>query len=312
AEQVFRTDQGGGLAGAARRDFLEHMVGDHSVLTMDGGSWAHHRKALTPPLRARQVAAYHDEITEIAAEKIAGWPLGEPMALRERMQEITLEVIIRMVFRIRDAERVRRLHALLPRLITLGGAASVAALAARRRERFTGVPFLPYTRFLKLRAAVDVILYEEIARRRRAETESTDVLGRLLTAGFSDQEIRDELITLLIAGHETTATSLAWAFERLLRLPHILERLPGDEAYLDAVIKEVMRIRPAVYEAPRLLDAPLELGGYEIPAGAYASVFIPLVHRDPDAFPEPDEFRPERFLDGPSRAWMPFGGGRRF
>ncbi|TMS00482.1 cytochrome P450 [Nonomuraea basaltis] len=118
---------------------------------------------------------------------------------------------------------------------------------------------------------------------------------------------------MLIAGHETTATGLAWAFERLLRLPEALERLPDHEPYLDAVVKEVLRVRPVVYEAARLLDAPLRLGEYEIPAGWYAGPYIPLVHRDPDVFDAPEEFRPERFLDGrQSRAWMPFGGGRRF
>ncbi|MDA0636801.1 cytochrome P450 [Nonomuraea sp. MCN248] len=313
AEEVFRTDQGGGLAGAARRDFLEPLVGAHSVLTLDGDAWSRHRKALTPPLRARQVAGYHDEITDIAAEKIATWPLGVPIALRDLMQDITLEVIIRLVFGIRDAERLGRLRALLPRLIKFGGSMSVAMLPARLRERAAAAPFLPYARFLKLRAGVDAILYEEIARRRQDETDGTDVLSRLLASGLTDEEIRDELVTLLIAGHETTATSLAWAFERLLRLPHVLERLPDDEPYLDAVVKEVMRVRPAVYEAPRLLDAPLRLGGHEIPAGVYAGPFIPLVHHDPVAFPSPGEFRPERFLDGQqNRAWMPFGGGRRF
>ncbi|MFG1947310.1 cytochrome P450 [Nonomuraea sp. NPDC048826] len=313
AEQVFRTDRGGGLAGAARRDFLKPMVGSHSVLTLDGDAWSHHRKALTPPLRARQVAGYHDEIADIAAEKIATWPLGVPFALRDRIQEITLEVIIRLIFGIRDAERLGRLHVLLPRLITLGGSASVVMLPSHLRGRAAKAPFTPYARFLKARATVDAILYEEIAHRRRTEADGADMLSGLLAAGFTDEEIRDELITLLIAGHETTATSLAWAFERLLRLPHILERLPDDEEYLDAVVKEVMRLRPAVYEAPRLLDAPLRLGDYEVPAGWYAGPFIPLVHLDPDAFPEPEKFSPERFLDGrQSRAWMPFGGGRRF
>ncbi len=312
AEQVFRTDAGGGRAGAARRDFLEPLVGRHSVLTLDGDDWAGHRKTLTPPLRARQVAGYHDEIAAIAAEKIAGWPLGEPFTLRDRMQEITLEIILRLVFGIRDAARLDRLRALLPELIEAGGSMTVAMLPARLREPAGRVPFLPYARFLRLRATVDAILYDEIARRRR-EPEGTDVLSRLLEAGLGDEEARDELITLLIAGHETTATGLAWAFERLLRLPHMLRRLPDDEVYLDAVIKEVLRVRPVVYEAPRLIDAPLRLGGYEIPAGWYAGPFIPLVHHDAAAFPSPEEFRPERFLDGQqSRAWMPFGGGRRF
>jgi cytochrome P450 len=312
AEQVYRTDTGGGNAGEARRDFLEHLVGAHSVLTLDGDDWAKHRKALTPPLRARQVAGYHDEIAAIAAEKIATWPLGEPFTLRDRMQEITLEIIIRLVFGIRDAGRIGRLRALLPRLIEAGGSMSVAMLPPRLREPMARLPFSPYARFLRVRAAVDAILFEEIARRRK-EPEGTDVLSRLLATGLGDQEVRDELITLLIAGHETTATGLAWAFERLLRLPDVLRRLPDDETYLDAVIKEVLRVRPVVYEAPRVLDAPLRLGGYEIPAGWYAGPSIPLVHHDAAAFPSPEEFRPERFLDGQqSRAWMPFGGGRRF
>ncbi|SEG79573.1 Cytochrome P450 [Nonomuraea solani] len=312
AEQVFRTDQGGGHAGAARRDFLEHMVGAHSVLTLDGDPWWRHRKTLNPPLRAKQVAGYHDDIAAIAAEKIATWPLDRPFPLRDRMQEITLEIIIRLIFGVTDAGRVDRLRELLPGLIETGGSMQVAMLPERLRGPLGRVPFLPYGRFLRLRAEVDALLFDEI-RRRRAAPGGTDVLGRLLETELGDQEIRDELITMLIAGHETTATGLAWAFERLLRMPDILRRLPDDEPYLDAVVKEVLRVRPVVYEAPRLLDAPLRLGEYEIPAGWYAGPYIPLVHRDPAAFPAPGEFRPERFLEGhQSRAWMPFGGGRRF
>ncbi|SDJ97903.1 cytochrome P450 [Nonomuraea jiangxiensis] len=148
---------------------------------------------------------------------------------------------------------------------------------------------------------------------RLIATGGTDVLGRLLETEPADQEIRDELITMLVAGHETTATGLAWAFERLVRMPEVMRRLPDDEPCLDAVVKEVLRVRPVVHEAPRLLDAPLEPGDHEIPAGWYAGPYIPLVHHDPAAFPEPAEIRPERFLEGrQSRSWMPFGGGRRF
>ncbi|WP_188189125.1 cytochrome P450 [Nonomuraea sp. SYSU D8015] len=312
AGQIYQTDQDGGRAGEARRDFLEHMVGKHSVLTLDGDEWWRHRKLLNPPLRAKQVAGYRDEIAAIAAEKIATWPLGRPFALRERMQDITLEIIIRLIFGIRDAGRVGRLRALLPELIETGGSMQLAMLPARLRGVAARTPFLAYGKFVRLRAQVDAILFDEI-RRRRATPGGDDVLGRLLETGLGDREIRDELVTMLIAGHETTATGLAWAFERLLRMPEAMERLPDDEPYLDAVVKEVLRVRPVVYEAPRLLDAPLRLGEHEIPAGWYAGPYIPLVHRDPAAFPAPDEFRPERFLDGhQSRAWMPFGGGRRF
>ncbi|RVX45885.1 cytochrome P450 [Nonomuraea polychroma] len=314
AAQVYQTDQGGGRAGAARRDFLEHMVGAHSVLTLDGDDWWRHRKLLNPPLRAKQVAGYRDEIAAIAAEKIATWPLGRPLALRERMQDITLEIIIRLIFGIRDAGRVSRLQTLLPELIETGGSMQTIMLPERLRAFAARAPFLAYGRFVRIRAEVDTILFDEIRRRRSATgAGDTDVLSRLLETGLGDQEIRDELITMLIAGHETTATGLAWAFERLLRMPEVMERLPDDEPYLDAVVKEVLRVRPAVYEAPRLLDAPLPLCEYEIPAGWYAGPYIPLVHRDPEAFPSPEEFRPERFMEGhQNRAWMPFGGGRRF
>ncbi|WP_109530860.1 cytochrome P450 [Nocardia aurea] len=312
AEQVYKTDQGGGRAGQARGDFLEPVVGVHSVLTLDGDPWWQHRKLLNPPLRARQVAGYHDEITEITVERISTWPLDRPFTLRSRMQEITLEVILRLVFGVRDTELLGSLRVLLPRLMELGSSETIAMTPPGVRRVMGRVPFLPYGRFLGVRAAVDAILYGEIAR-RRAAPGGTDVLGRLLETELDDQEIRDELITLLLAGHETTATGLAWAFERLLRTPDVLERLPDDEAYLDAVIKEVLRVRPVVYEAPRLLDAPLRLGSYEVPAGWYAGPSIPLVHHDPEAFPSPEEFRPERFLEGGhNRSWMPFGGGRRF
>jgi cytochrome P450 len=312
AARIYQTDQGGGRAGEARRDFLEHMVGAHSVLTLDGDEWWRHRKLLNPPLRAKQVAGYRDDIAAIAADKIATWPLGRPFALRERMQEITLEIIIRLIFGIRDAARVGRLRALLPGLIESGGSMQLAVLPQRLRGLAGRVPLLAYGRFVRLRAAVDAILFDEI-RRRRATPGGADVLGRLIETGMDDQEIRDELVTMLIAGHETTATGLAWAFERLLRMPETIGRLPDDEPYLDAVVKEVLRVRPVVYEAPRLLDAPLRLGDHEIPAGWYAGPYIPLVHRDPAEFAAPEEFRPERFLDGrQSRAWMPFGGGRRF
>ncbi|WP_158088527.1 cytochrome P450 [Thermoactinospora rubra] len=304
AELVYRTDQGGGHAGAARRDFLEHAVGRHSLLTLDDDPWWAHRRLITPPLRGRAIAGYADQIAAIAAERIATWPLGEPFALREKTQEITLEVILRLVFGIPDD----RLRALLPELLELGGATSVLMAPPRLR------PLLPkWRRFLKVRAAVDRILYEHIAE-RRAEPDS--VLHRLFETGMSDQELRDELITLLEAGHETTATALAWAFERLLRTPGLLAKVTAnldDDDYLDAVAKEALRIRPVVYSAERLLTAPLRLGDYEVPAGWYAGPLISLIHHDPEEFPAPEEFRPERFLEGRTpKGWMPFGGGRRF
>jgi cytochrome P450 len=335
AEQVYAVDNGGGRAGEVRRLFLEPVVGRDSLLCLDGEDWKRHRKLLSPPMHGRAISGYRDEIAAIAAENIGRWPVGAAFPLRDRMQEITLEVILRLVFGIRDNDRLIRLRELIPELIDVGGSTALVMMPPRMRawtERsrlLRHVSFLPTTRFVKVRAAVDEILYDEIARRRAGSApEATDVLSRLLAArdedgqAMSDQEIRDELLTLVVAGHETTATGLAWAFDRLLRTDTVLTRLREEiaageeETYLDAVVKEVLRSRPVVFDAPRLLDAPLRLGAHEVPAGWFAAPLIALIHRDPDAYPEPDVFRPERFLgDGAAlaaKSWMPFGGGRRY
>lgn len=335
ALQVFAVDTtDGGRAGEVRRQFLEPVVGRHSLLSLDGDPWWRHRRLLGPPLHGKSISGYRDEIARIAAAGIEEWPTNRPFALRDRMQEITLEVILRLVFGIHDDARLARLRTAIPELVDLGGSVTLLMLPPRVRAwtekpPLLRVPFLPSTRFLRSRDAVDRILYDEIARRRaRPVPGATDVLSRLLEARddegrpLSDQELRDELITMLEAGHETTATALAWTFERLLRTPRVLAALRAElaagesEEYLDAVVKESLRSRPVVYEAPRLLDVPLRLGDYEIPAGWYAAPHIKLIHQDPEVFPEPQEFRPERFL-GPDaaraqKAWMPFGGGRRY
>ncbi|MEU6083434.1 cytochrome P450 [Streptomyces sp. NPDC047108] len=333
AQRVYEVDAGGGRAGEVRRQFMEHLVGQNSLLSLDGDPWWRHRRLLSPPLHGKAIAQYGNEIAEIAAENIAGWPQGRTFALRDRMQDITLEVILRLVFGIRDTERLIELRAAIPELVDLGGSAVMLMTPPQvrewtRRPLALRIPFLPSTRFHKARAAVDDILFDEIARRRADPVPgATDVLSRLLQARdehdqpLSDQELRDELITLLEAGHETTATALAWTFERLLRTPQALATLRkeleiGEERYLEAVVKEALRARTVVYDAPRLLDAPLRLAEYEIPAGWFAAPLITLIHHDPEAFPGPAEFRPERFLGDEAaraqKAWMPFGGGRRY
>lgn len=335
AEQVYATDASGGRAGEIRRQFLEPLVGRHSLLTLDHEPWWRHRRLISPPLHGRAIARWRTEIGEIAAAEIARWPLHTPFALRDRIQDITLEVILRLVFGIRDTRRLDRLRGAVAELIDVAGSSSLLLMPPRMREWLLTspaprrLPFLPTTRFTRVREAVDEMLYDEITKRRAApDPEATDVLSLLLAArdedghGMSDQELRDELITLLEAGHETTATGLAWAFERLLRNRPVLDRLIAelaageDETYLDAVVKETLRSRPVVYDVPRLLDAPLRLGDHEAEAGWMASPLIMLIHRDPGVFPEPDAFRPERFL-GPdaaraNKSWMPFGGGRRY
>jgi cytochrome P450 len=335
AERVYATDAEGGRAGEVRRQFLEQLVGRHSLLTLDHEPWWRHRRLISPPLHGRAIARWREEIAEIAATEIAAWPLNRPFPLRDRIQRITLEVIVRLVFGMRESPRGERLRAVIPELIDIAGGALMLFMPPRAlnwlltSEAPRRVPFLPTTRFAEVRAEVDDILFAEIAARRMApDPDATDVLSLLLAArdedgkGLTDQELRDELITLLEAGHETTATALAWTFERLLRNRPVLERLRAeleegeDESYLEAVVKESLRSRPVVYDVPRLLDAPLELNGHRAEPGWMVSPLIMLIHRDPEAFPDPDAFRPERFLGSDAaranKSWMPFGGGRRY
>lgn len=336
ARQVFATDRDVGRAGAARKDFLEPVVGSNSLLCLDGEEWLRQRRLLGSAFHGKRIERYRDEIATIAARHVRSWPVGEPFGLRPRMQAITLEVILRVVFGVRDDERVERLRELLPRLMASADSVSsvifmLPAPVWRSMERLVAqVPGNPVARFVARQRAVDGLLYDEISRRRAAEdvAERTDILSVLLRArdddgkGLSDGELRDSLLTLLLAGHETTATALSWVFERLVRHPAVLERVADTEAdgyedYLDAVIKETLRTRPVVPDMPRVLTEPLQLGGYHVPAGWWVTPAVALVHGSDVEYAEPDSFRPERFLasgallHAPSHAWIPFGGGRR-
>jgi cytochrome P450 len=233
------------------------------------------------------------------------------------MQAITLEVILRAVFGVRDGERMDRFRERIPRL------ADATSLLA-------WLPFMdqdlgrlsPTARFRRAREGVDELIYAEIADRRREPDRGEDVLSLLLTArhedgsSMSDVELRDELMTLLTAGHETTATGLSWAFERLMRTPRVMARLVAsldDDEYVDAVVKETLRVRPVIADVVRLLTCDTEVGGYLLPAGTLVLPAIAAVHARADLYPEPEEFRPERFIDGQPEpyAWIPFGGGVR-
>jgi cytochrome P450 len=242
------------------------------------------------------------------------------------MQAITLEVILRTVFGISDARRLEELGAPLRRILdSLGSAAWLLALQFTSSQNPR--PRTPWGRVKALRAAADRILLDEISARRATGDEDDSILSLLLAARdeddqpLTDDELRDELMTLLVAGHETTATALAWTLERLVRHPDVLARLYEEHAaggdaggeYLDAVIKETLRLRPVVPAVVRLLRAPVELGGWELPEGVHIGPSIYLLHRRPDIYPSPDEFRPERFLERPAGTyeWIPFGGGIR-
>jgi cytochrome P450 len=237
------------------------------------------------------------------------------------MQSITLDVILRAVFGVRGEERLARFRATLPQLTEASGLVMWLPFLRHNFGRWS-----PWARFLRMRRAVDQLVYEEISQRRADPdaSERDDVLSVLLQARhedgshMSDLELRDELITLLTAGHETSATALAWSVERLLRNPHVLARLQSDphddDDYLEAVVKETLRVRPVVIDVARIAKREVDIGGRRIPAGTIVVPAIALVQLRPDLYPEPRAFRPERFLGDdqpPAYSWIPFGGGVR-
>jgi cytochrome P450 len=296
------------------------VTGGSSVLLLDGQRHMRMRKLMLPPFHGDAIAHYAELIEQITTHEIDTWRPGQTVRTRTVAQKITLDVIIRAVFGISDPERIAALRRLLPRL-----AAPNPFLLLVRRDLG---PLSPWGRFMRVRDRVDSMLYEEIERRRADSDDEAprDILTLLLGARdddgspLTDREVRDELITILLAGHETTATSIGWAFERLLRTPAVLQRLidevkadDGDE-YIEAVIKETLRVRPVVTEVFRAPTAKTELGGYVFDAGTKLAASIMLVQYDPELYPpDPQAFRPERFLaDAPEPySWIPFGGGVR-
>ena len=308
-------------AGEANATVLEPALGPNSVLTLDDQPHMRQRKLLLPPFHGERIQRYGELITEMTRQEMESWPVGEPFAMRPHTQRITLAVIMRAVFGVHDEERLARFGRLIEDF-------------ARRVGVITSFPFLrrnlgpgsPWPRFLRSRAALDEFIYEEI-KLRRAEPgheERDDVLSLLLEARdedgnpMSDEELRDELVTVLGAGHETTATGLAWAVELLGRNPAVLAKLrdslaAGEEDYLGATVKEVLRARPVIVDVGRKLKAPATIGGYELPADSFVLAAIAALHYREDTFARPHEFRPERFLDAKvdNYAWIPFGGGIR-
>lgn len=303
---------------------LGPVLGERSVLLLDGAEHLRHRRLLLPSFHGAHLRSWSEAIRESADLEIDSWPVGEPFPIFPSMQSLTLRVIIRVVFGYPPGpeadELQRRLRAMMEPVARPRG-----LLLAQLLARFgVGSERKAVTRFELQRRAVDQLLYAEIARRRDQPelAQRTDVFSTLLLAEdehgerLSDREIRDELVTLLLAGHETTAVGLAWAFDLLLHTPAVRERAAkGDGEYIDALIKEVLRIRPVVPAVGRVVrGAPFRLGDYEIPVGFEINPSIRVIHRRADLYPEPDVFRPERFL-GPAPpdtyTWIPFGGGTR-
>ncbi len=308
-------------AGEANATVLEPALGPNSVLTLDEEPHMRQRKLLLPPFHGERVRRYGELIVEIARREMESWPVGEPFGMRPHTQRITLTVIMRAVFGIQDEGRLERFGLLIDEFARRVG--TVTSLPFTRRNLG---PLSPWGKFVRAREALDEFIYEEI-RLRRAEPGHEgrdDVLSLLLGARdedgapMSDRELRDELVTVIGAGHETTATGLAWAVERLTHNPEVLAKLrdsvaAGEEDYLEATVKETLRSRPVIVDVARKLTAPATIGGYELPAGTFVLPAIAALHQREDIFPQAQRFFPERFLDTKvdNYAWIPFGGGVR-
>jgi cytochrome P450 len=301
---------------------LEPIVGRYSVILLDESPHLEQRKLLLPAFHGDRMQRLAGLMEELAEREAASWPTGRPFELHPRFQALTLEIILRAVFGLEAGERLDALRERLTEILDFG--TSFVSLDPRLQRRFGG--FGPYARFTRGRERADALVYEQIDERRRSGDRGDDVLSMLLEARHGDgsemsrEEIRDELMTALVAGHETTASELAWAFERLAREPRVLRRLhseieSGDgDAYLTATIQEVLRRRPVLPMAePRLVKKPVEIGGWRYEPGVVLAASAWLVHHDPDIYPDPFAFRPERFLEEPpgTYTWIPFGGGRR-
>ena len=299
---------------------LEPVLGKNSVILLDEGDHLSQRKLMLPAFHGEKMQRLEGLMAEVAEREVAAWPMGQALELHPRFQALTLEVILRTVFGLDPGPRLD----VLREKLTLEAEQAVKPMSA--------VPFLQrdwnprWRRFVALREEVDRHIFELIAERRDEAADRDDILSMLLQARhedgspMSDQELRDELMTLLVAGHETTASQLAWTMERLSREPRVVHRLTDeldagdDDAYLTATIHETMRRRPVLPNAaPRLVKKPVEIDGWHYEPGVCVVVNSYLIHHDPEIYPDPYAFRPERFLDeGPGTyTWTPFGGGRR-
>jgi cytochrome P450 len=296
---------------------LAPVMGEHSLLITDEDEHQRARKLLMPAFNGAALRGYGDLMAELADADAAGWPVGRPFPVHPRMNAVTLEIILRVVFGMGEGPRLAELRPRLRRISAIGPLTVLGWTYPRLRTVGR------WKRNFENLDAVNRLLYAEIADRKRVDdlADRGDVLSRLLTAGrgeLTDQELRDQMITLLLAGHETTATALAWSFHELARRPDIQRRAQqaaddGDEDYLQAVAKEAMRKRPVIQNVARMLTEPTEVAGYRLPARTVVGPSISLVHQDATLHDDPSDFRPDRFIGKQPDActWIPFGGGVR-
>jgi cytochrome P450 len=297
---------------------LAPIVGTQSVILLDEAAHLGQRRLMLPAFHGERMQQLSDLVTEVTAREVASWPTGSAIELHGRLQALTLEVILRAVFGLEPGPQLDDLRARLTDILDFS--TEPATMVPALQKEFGGRS--RWGKFVRLRGRVDELVYELIDDRRAAgDDRGEDVLAMLLAARHEDgtpmtrEELRDELMTLLVAGHETTASSLAFAFGLLARHPHVVEELRGgDDDYLAAAINEVLRARPVLPNAaPRLVKQPVEVGGWGYERGVCLIAMSYLVHHDPEIYPDPYSFKPERFLDEApgTYTWIPFGGGRR-
>jgi cytochrome P450 family 135 len=304
---------------------LSGLLGDSSLLLIDEDVHRDRRRLMLAPFHRDAVARQAGLMAEIAAANIAGWPVGKRFPSAPKMSEITLEVILRTVIGATDPVRLAALRKVMPLLLNVGPWAMLALANPNLQRR------RPWQGLRRRITEADGLLYAEIAERRADPNLATrtDVLAMLVRTGddgrtMTDRELRDQLMTLLVAGHDTTATGLSWALERLTRHPAVLAKAvraaeasaagdPAGDEYLDALAKETLRIRPVVFDVGRMLTEPVDVAGYRLPAGVMVVPGIGLVHASAAVYPDPDRFDPDRMLGATlsPTTWLPFGGGSR-
>jgi hypothetical protein len=293
------------------------------VILLDEAPHLQQRKLMLPAFHGEKMQRLAGLMTELTDREVHSWPLGQPVKLHPRLQRLTIEIILRAVFGLDSGPRLDDLRDGLTGVLEFTENPLSVLPPLQRATRWFG----PFKRFQQIRARTDELIFDLIDERRaQGDSDGDDVLAMLLQARHEDgspmsaQELRDELMTALVAGHETTASQLAWTFERLAREPRVVRLLvqeidEGDsEDYLTATINEVLRLKPVLPNAePRLTKKPITIGGFEYPPGVALLASAYLVHHDPAIYPEPKALRPERFLDKPpgTYTWIPFGGGRR-
>nr|MDQ3724522.1 cytochrome P450 [Actinomycetota bacterium] len=300
---------------------LEPVVGRNSVILLDEGAHMEQRKLMLPAFHGERMARLTGLMEEVTAEEVAAIPRDTPLSLHPQMQDLTLKIILRAVFGLDPGARFDALRERLQAMLEFGDR-PISMMPPKPGTRVERIAerIGPYAYFARMQAEIDEVLFALIRERRAEGGERDDVLAMLLEAThedgspMSEQELRDELLTLLVAGHETTATSLAWAFERLVREPAVLDRLvaevdAGEEAYVTATIQETLRHRPVLPNAaPRLVVKEITVGDWTYPPGCTLVANSYLIHHDPEIYPDPQVFRPDRFFDNPpgTYTWIPF------